>query len=283
MFETSPFLRTFLVFDIDGTLTRPREPITEDMVKCLNNLKVPFSVAGGSDFSLLEGQFFVPLYEYGFRGGFFAYLSNGVICYHCNYTKDDYSIRKMSDDKEYDIKLLLGKKRYAVLVEKLETVLDMDIASLPKGIVPNGLKIGYRSSMINFCPIGRTVNVEEQDRLNRELFVVFDGATGYRVKLMEFLESYLSEYEELEIRLGGETSFDIFIRGNDKTKVLRYLLGKGKGSIMFIGDALYHGGNDSVVREFADGYKGKCIMNYVNVHNAHLDTMELLRRCGWVV
>jgi len=51
-------METVALFDIDNTITPPRQPITKQMVDILDRLSVPFSVAAGSHLSLLEKQFF---------------------------------------------------------------------------------------------------------------------------------------------------------------------------------------------------------------------------------
>jgi hypothetical protein len=109
--------------------------------------------------------------------------------------------------------------------------------------------------MVNLCPIGRVEEEGPDARENRSNFVQFDTATGYRQAVMAHLKDLLRELIEskgLVITLGGETSFDIGILGEDKTKAIRALWDAGVQKVIFIGDALYDGGNDAAIREFID-------------------------------
>ena len=66
-----------IVFDIDNTLTPPREPLDKDMAERLSALGRPFALAAGSDRELLMSQFFEPLHAHGYRGEFDACGSLG--------------------------------------------------------------------------------------------------------------------------------------------------------------------------------------------------------------
>ena len=88
-------MRTAIIMDIDNTLTPPRQPIREEMVRLLSCLSVPFHVAAGSHMELLKSQFFDPLYHFGFRGSFEAFVSNGAVHYHCDYARET-SLRLIS-------------------------------------------------------------------------------------------------------------------------------------------------------------------------------------------
>jgi hypothetical protein len=68
-----------------------------------------------------------------------------------------------------------------------------------------------------------------------------------RHKLKEALDRYLPEFE---IRLGGLTSVDITKKGLDKAfgvKEIMKALSVSKKDVVYIGDALYEGGNDAAV------------------------------------
>ena len=272
-------MTTALLFDIDKTLTPPRLPITESMVDVLKNLKIPFHVAAGSHLELLRKQFFEPLFGYGFRKQFDAFVSNGAIHYHCDYSKE-MSIEMVS---KFDIREYLGKKDYSFLIETLKRTLEHEDFQLRPPVKNMGETIAYRVSMVNFTPIGRVEIEGPEIRQNRENFVAFDEATGYRQKVMRYLKtqtqlSRLIKDKKLVITLGGETSFDIGVLGEDKTKGITTLWDKGIDKVIFFGDALYEGGNDYVVREFVDNLPAdlKPKAEYHQV-DSYEDTIEKLR------
>lgn len=275
-------MKTALALDIDSTLTPPRQPITGDMVEVLGRLNVPFYVAAGSHFSLLEGQFFKPMYEHGFRGKFDAFVSNGAVHYHCDYSKE-MSIELVS---EFNIRKYLGEGDYNHLMDLLSETLKMEEYRLPEDLTIVDNRIVDRVSMINLCPIGRLEHEGRDATLNRERFVKFDRSTGYREKIMAHLNLSLSSMikaKGLHITLGGQTSFDIGISGEDKTKPVRKLLEEGFERVVFIGDALFKGGNDAAVNELIDTWPAgsECPVEAIQT-GSWLQTIEIFKKKGFV-
>lgn len=275
-------MKTVLLFDIDKTLTPPRLPITKDMVNILCNLLVPFHVVAGSHLNLLREQFFIPLFRYGFRKKFDASVSNGAISYLCDYS-EEMSIKEVS---RFDIHSHLGEPDYSFLIETLEKALESQKFKLPQSLKVVGETVTYRISMVNFCPIGR-VEVEGPNvRKNRANFVRFDKKTGYRSKMMDHLRAELGRLikeRDLVITLGGETSFDIGILGQDKTKALRILINAGIKKVIFFGDALFEGGNDYAIREYIENQHENLRENasYYQV-DSYKETIKRLYEFGFV-
>lgn len=275
-------MKIALVFDIDNTLTPPRQPINRIMVDILNGLKVPFFVAAGSHFSLLEDQFFKPLYDYGFCKQFDAFVSNGAIRFHCDYSAG-MSIKLIS---EFNMREYLGEADYNYLSRTLEEALKMDEFKLPAGIKIFGARVADRGSMFNLCPIGRITDKNNNSAnkeyfISRENFVKFNRASGYRKKVIKYLNEKLSSLiknKNLEITLGGQTSFDIGIAGEDKTKPIRALIDSDFEKVIFIGDALFKGGNDAVINELIKTWPAgsKCPIEAIQV-NSWRETMDILR------
>ena len=75
--------------------------------------------------------------------------------------------------------------------------------------------------MINWCPIGR--NATSNDR---EKFSNFDKSFGTstfrRTVLEQMREEFSNAQIPVEIKLGGETSFDIYPEGWDKTFAMQH-------------------------------------------------------------
>jgi hydroxymethylpyrimidine pyrophosphatase-like HAD family hydrolase len=271
-------MKTALALDIDNTLTPPRQPLNRTMVDALKRLGVPFFVAAGSHLSLLEEQFFRPLYDFGFRKQFDAFLSNGAMRYHCDYS------RKMSVQlvSEFNLRIHLGESEYDSLIRKLTETMEMEQFQPPSELMVSEGKIVDRVSMINLCPIGRKNQEDSKAQLNRERFVQFDRATGYRERILEYLNqelSFLINHKQLKITLGGQTSFDIGITGEDKTKPVRILVQNGFEKVIFIGDALFEGGNDAAINEFIKTWPSEsiCPVEAIQI-NGWLDTLEVFRR-----
>jgi hypothetical protein len=91
------------------------------------------------------------------------------------------------------------------------------------------------------------------------------------------------ERRKLRIVLGGQTSFDISVEGRDKTYAVRRLLADGYERLVFMGDALFEGGNDAPIREFVENWEGDgpCPVEAVQVESWH-DTVRLMVERGFV-
>lgn len=274
-------IKTVLLLDVDSTLTPPRQPLNKTMAEILQRC-IPFYVVAGSHFSLLEAQFFKPLYNYGFRKKFGAFVSNGAIYYQCEFSKE-MSIKLVS---EFNIRTYLGDDNYNFLIDVLEKTLELQDFQIVSPLKIIGERITDRVSMINFCPIGRVGQEDDEVQLNRKRFVEFDHTNAYRKKVMSHLEQKLTSLitkHKLIITLGGQTSFDIGIADQDKTNAVRTLLQEGVDRLVFIGDALFEGGNDASIRKFVENWPedSQCPVEAIQT-NSWEQTIELLNNLGFI-
>ncbi|HZT59336.1 MAG TPA: hypothetical protein VFA21_11985 [Pyrinomonadaceae bacterium] len=275
-------MNTALLLDIDNTLTPPRQPLNESMAGVLKRLTVPFHVAAGSHLEILQDQFFTPLFEYGFRGKFDAFLSLGGVHYRCDYSRG-LSVEVVT---AFDLRAHLGEEDYGFLVDTLERTLARGEFRLAPPLKVLGETITCRGAMVNFCPIGRAERESVEYRRNRNDFVVFDRARGYRQRMLEHMRGELARLiseRRLSIVLGGETSFDFSVTERDKTYAVRTLLEAGVERLIFIGDALFEGGNDAPIREFAENWPHDtpCPLETVQV-NSWQETAKRLVEFGFV-
>ncbi len=272
-----------LLMDIDGTLTPPRAQLLPEMGEALKNLRIPFHVAAGSDIALVEPQFLQPLWNYGLRKDFECFVSNGSSHLHCPFSQR-YEIQRVH---AFDFRAHLGPEHYAHLINALEGVLTSPDFSMPDTIKIVGDRIMDRGSMLNFSTFGRPKGeVTPEGFRNREAFAHFDKSTGYRRRILAFLNEKLAatiREKNLRIMLGGETSFDIVIIGNDKTKPVYKLLEMGYKKIVFLGDALFDGGNDSVVADLIKNWNKAtpCPVTATQV-TSWKHTIEIFREHGWL-
>lgn len=253
--STSP-MPAAIVFDIDNTLTPPREALGAQMARRLADLSIPFALAAGSDRQLLMSQFFEPLYRHGFRGQFDAFLCNGASRYRC-VCSDQLSVDPVD---EFSLRAHLGDAypQFWALLERLSTSTAF---ALSGDLQPFGEVLVDREAMVNFAPIGRPKGaLTEQARDNRRRFIEFDEQSGYRARLMPVLRAALDEQlpgNDLLLTLGGQTSFDIVVRGRDKSFAVSSLLKEGFDAVTYVGDALFPGGNDAAVAQFVDAWQGE--------------------------
>lgn len=274
--------KPIVLLDVDSTLTAPRQPIKRAMVDILKRC-IPFWVVAGSNLSLLEAQFFTPLYDYGFRGKFEAFICNGTIRYRCDYSHE----KLMELVSEFNIREYLGNDSYRFLMDVLNKTLEIEEYKISSPLRIIGEQLKDRVSMINLCPIGRVTEENEDVQLNRKRFVNFDSENGYRHSVMNYLEKELSQLiseKNLEIILGGQTSFDVGIKDQDKSNAIRAVLQEEDyDRIVFIGDALFEGGNDSTIRRFIENWPNRktCPVEAIQTESWE-DTIDILHELNFV-
>jgi hydroxymethylpyrimidine pyrophosphatase-like HAD family hydrolase len=268
-----------IVFDIDNTLTPPREALDRDMAGRLSLLGRPFALAAGSDLELLMSQFFEPLHAFGYRGVFDAFVCNGASRYRCH-SGDALSMEPID---EFSLRAHLGADSFDRLVGLLEELLADRRFALPVELPVLGERIIDRQAMINLAPSGRQRGaLSVAARQSRDQFVAFDLATGYRARLLPVLRHAIDERlpgNDLTLTLGGQTSFDIVVRGRDKSFAVSSLLGEGVEHVTYVGDALFPGGNDAAVVDFIEAWPGgNCPVDAIQVDGIR-QTAELMD--GW--
>ena len=264
-----------LVFDIDNTLTPPREALDREMAERLGALQTRFALAAGSDLGLLMSQFFEPLHAYGYRGVFDAFICNGASRYRCS-CGDSLAVTPVD---EFSLAGHLGPARFAALYALLEGLWSDPRFALPESVPIAGPRIIDRQAMINIAPSGRQRGaLSSEARRSRDEFVAFDTRTGYRERLLPVLRAALDERlpgNDLLLTLGGQTSFDLVVRGRDKSFAVSSLLAEGATHVTYFGDALFPGGNDAAVSDFVASWPGgRCPVDVIQVsdyqHTARL-------------
>jgi phosphomannomutase len=139
--------------------------------------------------------------------------------------------------KEYMIDSV-GKESHQNLMSvlcKLQAQIVEENGDLPL----TGNFVQNRGSMINWCPIGR--NALQEDR---EVFKALDNLYGIRKKYLQKLKNYIAAGKmDITVKLGGNTSFDIFPNGWDKTFALNHFDGPN-WVFWFVGDRCSPTGND---------------------------------------
>ena len=115
----------------------------------------------------------------------------------------------------------------------LQNQLLIDNPSLPL----TGNFVQNRTSMINWCPIGRNANDKE-----RKIFKSVDKTFKIREKYLPLLRD-TADKMGLIVKLGGDTSFDIYPIGWDKTYVFNHFE-ESQWDFWFVGDRCSETGND---------------------------------------
>jgi len=212
-------MRSIFLFDVDGTLTEPREEMTPRFARLFEVLasrELTYLVSG-SDIGKIREQ--VPSHLLKKCTGIFASSAN------------EFWI----DDKvQYENVYVPSPEITRFLVSAL---------SSSKYDTKTGNHIEHRPGMINFSIVGRKATMEQRKAYNK-----WDSKSHERKKLAVKL---MTEHPELDVKVGGEISIDIYPRGLDKAQAVQYLREEyGQCQIVFFGDRTDEDGNDySVLRE----------------------------------
>ena len=218
------------IFDVDGTLTPSRLPMTKEFQKFFKEWikKNKFYLVTGSDLPKLQEQMC-----------FFDIEAEGIFtCCGNQFWKPDSSIVNVSAELIYDNKFEMTNK----LKSSLEVMLMS--SQYPHRY---GNHIEDRGSMVNFSVVGRNCTQEQ-----REKYYEWDKEKGERRKMSIFLKN---KFKDLDAVIGGQISIDIYPKGNDKSQVLNVIEQERlvpPSEYIFIGDGIENGGNDYPLAELMD-------------------------------
>ncbi|RZC43322.1 PMM domain containing protein [Asbolus verrucosus] len=210
------------LFDVDGTLTKPRLAIAPELDEFIQTKIKPLctlGIVGGSDFKKIaeqmNGEDVIFRFDYVFS-------ENGLVFYKFGKEAGRQSIQNFMGE------------------EKLQTFINYVLGYLSKIVLPvkRGTFVEFRQGMINISPIGRSCSQEERDSFEK-----FDKEFQVRKTMIEALRKQFPE-NGLSYSIGGQISFDVFPHGWDKTYCLKHLEKEGYDEIHFFGDKTEVGGND---------------------------------------
>jgi phosphomannomutase len=216
------------LFDVDGTLTEPREQIREEISDVFLDWIVTKSkkayLVTGSDIEKTKEQLGQDVMDR--CEGVFT-CSGNVFRRH---NKVVYSnVFKPSDQMVEDLELYLEQSEWRS---------------------KSGNHIEPRPGMVNFSTLGRNASLNMRKAYNR-----WDNVNKER----EDIVSYINDlYPELEVVIGGAISVDIYPKGKNKGQViekLRELHGQDV-EMVFVGDKNIPGGNDWSLAQRLDPIEG---------------------------
>jgi phosphomannomutase len=224
--------KKIVLFDMDGTLTQHRKKMTWSIVSALTKLQragFDIGIVTGSDMDYVKQQCDI-LWD-------LSPVDYKLIHYlPCNGTKYYLGLDKLIWSN--DMKSEIGEESWQMIMYHLIKA-QSELLDIYSELPLTGNFIQVRGSTINWCPIGR--QAKESDRAS---FITMDKQFKVRELLFPKLKSFLSNLN-VSIKLGGETSFDIYPSGWDKS----YIMDKDKfinifDEFYFVGDACDNNGND---------------------------------------
>jgi len=216
-------MKKLIVFDLDGTLAESKSPIDTEMATLLHDLLgiMKVAVISGGDWPQFDKQVLskIPHDER---------LPNLSILPTCG-TK----FYKFSEDWKKIYSEDFSKDENEKIVDSLKKALEEVNFKIEKVW---GEAIEDRGSQITFSALGQQAPLEEK--------IKWDPDFTKRKKIKAILDTSIPGFS---VRMGGATSIDITKPGIDKAYGIRKLhdtLGIAINDMIFVGDALFPGGND---------------------------------------
>jgi HAD superfamily hydrolase (TIGR01484 family) len=220
-------VKRLVVFDLDGTLSESKTPLDIEMATLLNALLaiVKVAVISGGDWPQFMNQLLLNLPQDHLKNLLLLPTSGTKLYEYAGVWKKIYSEDFTADERE---------KIMRALGQALET-LDLKVQKMW------GEPIEDRGSQITFSALGQLAPLEEKKK--------WDPEFEKRKMIKALLDKLIPEFS---VRLGGTTSVDITKPGIDKAYGIRKLkdtFGIALDEMIFIGDALFPGGNDYAVKQ----------------------------------
>lgn len=221
-------MKKLIVFDLDGTLAESKSSLDTEMSAMIHDLLsiVKVAVISGGDWLQFEKQVLSGLPHD-------KSLENLSILPTCGTKFYQYG----TDWKKiYSEDFTAEEKK--IIISSLKKALEASGFKIKKLW---GEEIEDRGSQITFSALGQEApNIEKEK---------WDPDFTKRKKIKAILDKLISGFS---VRLGGETSIDVTKPGIDKAYGIRKLqdtLGIAINEMIFVGDALFPGGNDYPAEE----------------------------------
>jgi HAD superfamily hydrolase (TIGR01484 family) len=221
-------MKKLIVFDLDGTLADSKSSLDVEMATLLHDLLgvVKVAVISGGDWPQFEKQLLSHLPHDGSLASlsllptcgtkFFRYSGEWTKIYSEDFTATEKEKIVVSFNKAIET---AGSKAERVWGETIED----------------------RGSQITYSALGQQAPLVQKEK--------WDANYAKRKRIKEILDIMIPEFS---VRMGGATSIDVTKPGIDKAygvKKLRDILGISLKEMIFIGDALFSGGNDYPAEE----------------------------------
>ena len=207
------------LFDVDGTLTEPRQRMTEEFARFFSDWmegKDVFLVSG-SDLLKIKEQVPAPIIDK--CQGIFACMGNELW---------------KKDENIYRNNLLLPQEVKTWLDEKVKD------SKFEQKRPPH---FEYRAGMVNFSVVGRGASTAL-----RQYYYEWNEGVKERENIAEGFNKEFNKKYNLEALVGGQISLDIQQIGKDKGQIIDHL---DYEEYVFFGDKCDSGGNDHSLYERA--------------------------------
>ncbi|MGA7283928.1 MAG: HAD-IIB family hydrolase [Candidatus Cybelea sp.] len=221
-------MKSLIVFDLDGTLAQSKSALDDEMAELLTRLLAVVKVAiiSGGDYPQFQTQVLARLPAAGNLTNLSILPTSGT-----KFFSYDGTWRKLyaEDLTDAEKQLIEGSLEKAVAQSGLQ----------PKETW--GERIEDRGTQITYSALGQEAPLDAKS--------TWDPDFSKRKQIKAILDGMLPNFS---VRLGGTTSIDVTRPGIDKAygiHKLRDILNIPLANMLFIGDAIFPGGNDYAAKE----------------------------------
>ncbi|KKU15058.1 hypothetical protein A3A20_02860 [Candidatus Wolfebacteria bacterium RIFCSPLOWO2_01_FULL_45_19] len=230
--------KQLIIFDLDGTLTKSKSTMDAEMSRLICDLlgEKPIAIIGGGKYELFQKQFLSKLHcSKELLKRLYLFPTTSTVFYR--YEKNKWG-------RIYAHNLTSAQRRK--IIGAFEKVFH-ELNYKPSHKI-YGKTIEDRGSQITFSALGQNIvgKIGERGARLKEEWKRKNQAL--KMKIVKRLQGTLPDFE---VRAAGYTSIDVTRKGIDKAygimQIQKHLKMPIK-NMLFVGDALYPGGNDYAAR-----------------------------------
>jgi len=208
------------LFDVDDTLAESFQPPRLSTLEKLRALleRVPIALVSAAGFKRIERDFLFPLRHSEHLRDLYILPNSSAQAYTwANGWNEEYSLGIPQEER--------------MRIEELLRAADPEPDARAR-VIDRGVQVAY-------VGVGIDASLEEKR--------AWDPTQEKRRRMKAFLEKHLRGYE---ILIGGMTTIDVTMEGVNKAYGVRWLAERlllSPADMLYVGDALYEGGNDAAV------------------------------------
>ncbi len=229
--------KKLIIFDLDGTLTISKSKMDPEMMSLIADLlkKRTIAIISGGHFGQFEEQFLtIARYPAELLNNLFLFPTNSTAFYRSQDGLWERVYQEALSETEKKTIMDAFKKVFAEInYQRPETMYGIDLED--------------RITQVSFSPLGQHAPVDKKEEWRAD-------HNDLRLDMRERLASHLPDFE---VRVGGITTIDVTHKGIDKAygiKKIEEQLHISKADMLFVGDAIYPGGNDYAAVEAGVDY-----------------------------
>jgi phosphomannomutase len=220
-----------IFFDLDKTLASSKEAITPEMAALLADLlkRTCIGVISGGKFEQLKQQVVDRMPHGAILERLFILPTSGAALYVCT----DGHWKPVYEERLTDAQAL-GIRDAMETAARETDLIDLDSPSY-------GDRIEFRGAQVTLSALGQQAPIDEKEAWDA------DGIKKHTLR-----DAIAPMIPEFDVKVGGATSIDVTLHGVNKAYGVRKLSQYRSvliDDMLYIGDALYPGGNDEVVKE----------------------------------